>query len=540
MAQRPITILLVEDNPADARLVQHHLDDVPGFHYELLTAQRLADALNSLDNRSVDAVLLDLSLPDAHGLDTVIRISQVHPAVPIVILSGHADEGLALQAVQQGAQDYLVKGHGDGQVIARVVRYAMERKRTEEALRQAREELEQRVAERTANLRAVNEQLQREIVQRLRTEDALRKEHDFISAVLDMVGSLVTVLDRDGRIIGFNRACETITGYSLAEVRGRTVWDIFIAPEEIAAVRGVFSRLRAGDFPNTHENYWITRDQRRRLIAWSNTVLLDENQAVEHVIATGVDVTELKRAADMERRHMLELAHVARLSTMGEMATEIAHELNQPLTAIANYSHACVHLLEGPHFDVADVTQAMRGVAGQAQRAGEIIRGLRSFVGKEAAHRSTTDINDVIRSVVALARVEARWHHVDVVLALQQPLPAVLADKTLLEQVVLNLVRNAIEAMETTDKTLRSLKIETSATAGTIEVGVSDTGPGLPEDKPERVFERFFTTKANGMGMGLAICRSIVEAHGGYLWAEPNSPHGARFRFTIPIARVPP
>ncbi len=530
-----IKILLVEDNPGDARLVQLYLAEVAGVRFETVRAERLSEALELLKQQRFDAVLLDLSLPDSQGLETVGWIIKADASVPIVVLSGYPDEGLALRAVQSGAQDYLVKGQSDGQVIARVVRYAMERKRAEEALRQAREELERRVEERTANLKAVNERLQQEIAQRRNIEEDLRQEHRFLSTILDMVGSLVVVLDPDGCIVGFNRACEEVSGYNDQEVFGRPVWEFLSATEEVELVQAVFAELKAGRFPNRHENFWLTRTGARRLISWSNTALVGDDGAVEYIIATGMDITESKQAEAVERRHMLELAHVSRLSTMGEMATEIAHELNQPLTAISNYAKACTRLLNAGRWEMEDLHGALGAVAGQAQRAGEIIRGLRGFVGKEQGKRATLDLNDLVDSMVKLVAVEARWHKVAVTCHPSDGPTFVLGDRILLEQVILNLLRNAIEAMDGVEKDRRTLTILTSCSGSeVVTVTVADTGPGLSPEALEKVFERFYTTKANGMGVGLAICRSIIETHGGRLWASHNDPHGAVFQLSLP------
>jgi C4-dicarboxylate-specific signal transduction histidine kinase len=232
----------------------------------------------------------------------------------------------------------------------------------------------------------------------------------------------------------------------------------------------------------------------------------------------------------------LELAHVSRLSTMGEMATEIAHELNQPLTSIATYADACLRLLANNGDAVEDVNGALQNIANQAQRGGQIIRGLREFVGKGEGARSTTDINHLIRDVVKLAEVEARWHSVKMSMALAADLSAVMVDKILIEQVLLNLIRNAIEAMENVDMDTRQLNITSSLTPeDKVCIAVQDTGPGLSEEAQKKVFDRFYTTKANGMGIGLAICDSIIQEHGGELWTAPNTPCGTTFFFTLPL-----
>jgi PAS domain S-box-containing protein len=533
---KPIRILLVEDNPGDARLVQLALSEAMDVPFQVTHAERLQEAIGKLGGHAFDAILLDLSLPDSQGLSTVREISRADPTVPIVVLSGLLDESLALEALKRGAQDYLVKGQGDGLLVARAVRYAMERKQTEEELRRARDELELRGEERTAHLEEANRLLQGEIRQRRRVEETLRREHTFSTAVLDTVGALVVVLDTEGRISSFNRACEAITGYDFDEVQGKVVWDLFMSPDEAAAVRTVFAELQSGGVPNHYQNHWLTRTGERRFIVWSNAALRDEEGRIEYVMGTGIDTTERQRAEESERQRMLELAHVSRLSTMGEMATEIAHELNQPLSAIASYSDTCLRILDSQSAPVDDVREALGEISGQALRAGEVIRRLRSFARKETADRAPVSLNDLVRDMAGLVTVEARWHNVDVELDLCDTMPAVPVDKVLIEQVIMNLMRNAIDVMGASDISERRMSINTAVTeTRSLQVMVQDTGPGLSDDALARVFQPFYTTKATGMGMGLSISQSIIEAHGGQLWARSSLGKGAMFGFSLPI-----
>jgi len=533
---KPIRILLVEDNPGDARLVQLALSESMDVPFHVTHAERLQEAIGKLGGHAFDAILLDLSLPDSQGLSTVREISRADPAVPIVVLSGLLDESLALEALKCGAQDYLVKGQGDGFMVARAVRYAMGRKQTEEELRRARDELELRVEERTAHLEDSNRLLQAEILQRQQVEETLRREHAFSTAVLDTVGALVVVVDTEGRISSFNRSCEVITGYRFDEVRGKAVWDLFLAPDEAEPVREMFEQLQSSGVPSHHQNHWLTRTGERRFIAWSNAALRDDEGRIEYVMGTGIDATERQRAEERERQRMLELAHVSRLSTMGEMATEIAHELNQPLSAIASYSDTCLRILDTQPAPVDDVREALGEISGQALRAGEVIRRLRSFARKETADRAPASLNDLVRDMAGLVTAEARWHNVAVELELCDAMPTVPVDKVLIEQVIMNLMRNAIDVMGASDISERRMSINTAVTeARSLQVIVQDTGPGLSHDALARVFQPFYTTKATGMGMGLSISQSIIEAHGGQLWARSSLGKGAMFGFSLPI-----
>lgn len=412
-----------------------------------------------------------------------------------------------------------------------------QRKDNEGKLLNAREELEQRVIERTRHLRKVNVRLEQEIQQRKQAESILRREHDFKRALLDTLGALVVVLDGEGRIVSFNRACEDVTQFMFEDVKGKFLWDVLLLPQEIDVVRKVFGQLRTGQFPNSYENYWCTKDGGRRLIAWSNTALTDDKGAVEYVIGTGIDVTDERELERREKQRMSDLVHASRLSVMGEMATEIAHELNQPLTSIATYGSACLRMLNADSFNREDGTRALEGIVNQAQRAGEIIRRLRKFVTKGETTRTFYDLNQLVRNVIKLAEMDARAHGVQILNDYSESLALVRVDAILIEQVLLNLLRNAIDAIKGEDASeLRIISVRTyQHDVDKIVVSVSDTGPGIDHASKTRIFETFYTTKESGTGVGLAICKSIVEEHGGMLWVEDNIPRGATFFFTLPV-----
>jgi PAS domain S-box-containing protein len=247
---------------------------------------------------------------------------------------------------------------------------------------------------------------------------------------------------------------------------------------------------------------------------------------------------ERKRAEDALVHARAELAHVARVATLGEMSASIAHELNQPLAAVVNNASACLNWLDAQNVDQA--RQSAEFVIADGHRAGEIIGRIRALTRKEPSRREAVDINAIILEVVALVRHEVDGHGVSVRAKLGQGLPAVLGDRIQLQQVLLNLTMNAIEAMSGNGEAPRELAIMSArADAGGVLIDVADSGPGLSAASRDRLFQAFQTTKPQGMGMGLAISRSIVEAHGGRLWATDNEPRGAVFRFTLPIGGEP-
>jgi len=252
-------------------------------------------------------------------------------------------------------------------------------------------------------------------------------------------------------------------------------------------------------------------------------------------VAFVLDLTERRRDAEALRALQTELAHANRLATMGQLAASIAHEVNQPIGAVRNNAHAALRFLAGEPPDLTEVREALECVVKETYRAGDIISGIRDQVKKLPPRMDIIDLNESIEDVIALVRGELSKYRVSVQTRLAEGLSPVHGDRVQLQQVMLNLIVNAIEAMDSVDDGARELLVstESSATEGLL-VSVGDSGPGvIPEDR-ERIFESFYTTKAGGVGIGLSICRSMIDAHGGRLWVDAHQPRGALFRYTLP------
>ncbi len=248
-----------------------------------------------------------------------------------------------------------------------------------------------------------------------------------------------------------------------------------------------------------------------------------------------LEIKERQHAQEQALTHQAELAHVARLSTMGEMASGLAHELNQPLSAIHTYVQGCIRLLKMEKNDPEAIINALQLTAQQADRAGGIIRRLRSFVRKGESHKTYTDINHIVNEVTGFLESQLRNKQVNLTLDLDEDhLPPVLADIIQIEQVLINLLKNGIEAMSGNEQATITV-VTRRADYKFVELCVIDSGHGISEDKLKRIFNPFFTTKTSGMGMGLSISSSIIEAHDGKLYAENNPVSGARFCFTLPV-----
>ncbi|MES9958257.1 MAG: ATP-binding protein, partial [Sedimenticola sp.] len=281
--------------------------------------------------------------------------------------------------------------------------------------------------------------------------------------------------------------------------------------------------------------FW-KRDGSSFPVEYTSTPLRDEHEGVVGSVVVFRDISERKQAEEEARQHQMDLAHVARLSTMGEMASGIAHEINQPLTAIATNAHACIRMLEAGGEQNERIADVIEKIGSQAERAGEIIRQLRQFVRKEQPQLSAVNLNELIDEVVTLLKPEARRADVRIELDLEQEISTVLAQHIQIDQVILNLARNAIEAMEDMLKGNRVLTITTrQGGKNAVIVTVADTGPGLSEEVREQVFNPFVTTKPSGMGLGLSISQGIIDAHKGRLYVDSNPGEGAVFRFMLPV-----
>jgi PAS domain S-box-containing protein len=383
--------------------------------------------------------------------------------------------------------------------------------------------------------RLVRYEMAIDITERKAAEDALRRERDFAEGLIETAQAIILVLDSEARIIRYNPFVEKLTGYPLEEVVGRDWISVFLPKSDQERIRAAF-RQAIGDMQTRgYVNTILTRDGHPREIEWYDRTLKNDRGEITGLLAVGLDITERRRSAEVAQQRQAEVEHIHRLHTMGEFAAGLAHELNQPLCAISSCAQAAQRLLQTESPDLANSRTAIEEVVVQAERAAEVIRRLRLFVRKHEPQRAALDVNALIRETLALVRPEARQHDMTVVLELDERLPPIQADRVQIQQVLLNLQRNAIDAIREVRRERRELVISTVLRDNQLEVAVRDTGRGLPEKDPERVFESFYTTKQTGLGLGLPLSRSFIEAHGGRLWAAANTEGGATFRFTLPV-----
>lgn len=355
-----------------------------------------------------------------------------------------------------------------------------------------------------------------------------------LGALLDAAVDAIILIDAGGRVTRFNLAAERMFGYDEAEVVGNNV-----------------SMLMPEPYRTQHDGYihCYASTGKRRIIGIGREVQAQRKDGTTFPIDLSVgefgtgtdhgfvgilrDLTERKAQTREAEGLRARLTHVGRLGTLGEMVSGIAHEVNQPLTAISTYAAACRRMVQAGTIGGEELAGTLDKIGAQAERAGQVIRGLRALVRRRDEQREPLDVNRLIRDVIKLVDFEVRQAGYRLVLDLADALPATMGDAVQIQQVVLNLIRNGLDAMlERASDDI--LVVETAFADGMIEIRVIDSGPGLPEASRERLFEPFFTTKAQGIGLGLSICKSIIAAHRGELAGETALGGGARFRVRLP------
>lgn len=374
---------------------------------------------------------------------------------------------------------------------------------------------------------------------RTHAEEALRAEHAFRTAMEDSLTVGMRARDLDGKIIYVNPAFCRMTGFTKQELVGVLPPMPYWAPEELEESYAMLHTVLTGNAPHDGFEMTFMRKNGERFNALVyEAKLIDGKGKHTGWMASVLDITERRRAEELARQQQEQLQFTSRLVTLGEMASTLAHELNQPLAAIASYNTGSLNLLNLPECRPEEIRPALEKIGVQAQRAGKIIRRVHDFVRKSEPKRAPCQLAEVIEDCLGFAEPEARKRQVMLTSQIP-PLPDIPADRLMLEQVLLNLIRNGMEAMNETPESLRRLEIGAQIEGAEIRISVADSGSGIAPEIRDKLFTAFFTTKPEGMGVGLSICRSIIEFHRGRLWAEENghsaSRSGTIFHFTLPL-----
>jgi PAS domain S-box-containing protein len=413
-------------------------------------------------------------------------------------------------------------------LVAAMVTSSVDR-RAAAGVQRLNQELERRVAERTLELEAVNQTLRKEIAEREQAEDELRKQKEVFQRIFEDIPLMIGFVSKDGHIELVNPECERTVGWTLAEIQepNREVFAEFfpdpgyrqIVRESIAASTGKWTDVKVR-----------VRDGRVIDVAAAFVLLSDGSS-----LGIGKDITEWKSTQAALQAAQENLARVTRVVAMGELAAAIAHEVNQPLAAIVTNANFCLRELGGGAQKLEKLREAIAEIVSDGTRASAVISRIRTLLKKASPDGVRLDINEVIQEVTTLLRNEIARNRVELQLDLAADLPLVFGDRVQLQQVVINLAINGIEAMHAVDDGPRRLAIKSERHGDGVLIQVHDSGLGIEPELADRIFEPFFTTKAEGTGMGLSISRSIIESHGGHLSLAPGSSEGAVFQFTLPI-----
>ena len=385
---------------------------------------------------------------------------------------------------------------------------------------------------------------------RIAAEESLTSHEELLAEIEELRSELestfenaplgITSVDLAGRFIWVNDAFADMLGYERGELQGQSI-DSVTHADDVAETQRVLADLVDGSSKRwSRIKRFVAKDGRVVNAELHALVVPGPGGKPKRLLGLVLDITQRLEAEEEVRQTRERLAHVARMSTLGQMATGIAHEINQPLAAVATYAHACARMIRSRMTNDVELLETLDRISDEALRAGAIINRLRDLVRRRDSRHAKCDLNELVRDIAGLAGLDAFHSGIRLELDLADALPQVVADRIQVQQVILNLVRNAMEAMEADSGEDRAVTLRTlRGDNGAVEVAIIDRGVGLTGDEEAELFEPFYTTKEAGMGMGLSISRSIVRAHGGRVWFTRNADRGTTFHFTLPAEDDP-
>jgi len=414
---------------------------------------------------------------------------------------------------------------------AAILTSSMDRQ-AEAEVRQINIDLDQRVVERTLQLEAVNQALRKEILDRERAEDALQRSEDYLRLVIDTIPQQIWSGPADGSLDFCNARWRSYTGLTQEELQGDG-WQRILHPEDRERVMKAWRQAVANGTPYEQEERHRGAEGQYCWFLARGVPLRGPEGRIVRWYGTNTDIEDRKQTEWALQEAQTGLSHVARVTAMGELVGAIAHEVNQPIAAIVTNANFCLRQLASATQNPDNLREAISEIVNDGTRASAVISRIRALLQKGTPKRVAVDINQIVQDVAILLRNEVARNHVSLKMDLGSDLPRVSGDGVLLQQVLINLLVNGIEAMSSTMRGRRELGIKSSWEHNEVLIQVKDSGGGFDPQQAERIFEPFFTTKPEGIGMGLSVSRSIVESHGGRLWAE-SPPAGALFQFTLP------
>lgn len=489
-----IKVLLIEDNPGDARLLQEHLLEVKSVQFSLEQVDRLSHGLQQLRENSFDVILLDLSLPDTQGLETFITLYDRARNTPIVVITGLNDETVAINAVQSGAQDYLVKDQVNGDILARSIRYAIERTRAEQKIREQ-------------------------------------------AALLDIATDAILVRDLNSQILFWNKGAEHLYGWSAEAVLGKTDQLLYSQPSKSQEAQKIL--FDQGEWSG--ELHQVTKDGKEVIVESRWTLMRDDAQNPKSILIVATDVTEKKKLETQFFR-------AQRMESIGTLASGLAHDLNNILTPILATSQLLQ--MKFPNLDERN-QQLLKIMEVNAKRGAALIKQVLLFARGVEGEQVVLRLEPLIQETQQIVK-ETFPKSIRTEVNIAPALWTMTGNATQLHQVLMNLCVNARDAMPnggTLTIAAENVSIDKSyvqtsfgAKAGSfIKLSVSDTGIGIPPETIDRIFEPFFTTKefGKGTGLGLSTVIGIVEAHGGFVNVESEVKKGTKFSLFLPAVIAP-
>lgn len=501
----PETILLVDDNPVNLNILKEILKK---GNYHLLTASSGSEALELAKSYRPLLILLDIIMPKMDGFEVcdLLKKDLDTQDSAVIFLSALNDSEAKMKSFAVGGIDYISKPFLPGEVLERV------------RIHVKMHVLERRLAQRNLELQADNHQ------------------------ILNAINEGVIALDSHGRITRLNPAATAITGWSESECLGQKLYDLGLfgqgqtrlAEQQTLPFRSYYMGMAAQSYMET-----ICRKSGRPFYVAMNCSPRPDGGAVVVLrdISEWIESEETLRATreqlELQRQHM---AHMERLNTTGEMAAGIAHEVNQPLTAIANYSRVAERLLTSQPLDKERLSELLEKIDVQACRASDVIAQVRGYVKKPQSGKSLVNPNKVAQDVIALAEVDTRANDVPVHFSSTLDGVELLVDEVQIQQVVLNLIRNAIDAMNDVADDKKEIMVTVEKQSNSVMFKIMDYGVGISAETEANMFNPFYTTKADGMGIGLSVCQSLIQAHGGELGFYRNPERGVTFFFSLPSA----
>jgi PAS domain S-box-containing protein len=496
----PLRILSIEDHPKDAELIQDLLE-TEGIACEVTRVDTQAALVASLDQGGIDLILADYSLPSLDGISALKLTMKACPEVPFIFVSGTLGEEVAIEALKIGATDYVLKTR-----LSRLVPSVLR------ALREATERAE-----------------------RKRAEESLRQSETYLAEAQRLSGTGSFGWNVSSGEIYWSEETHKIFEYARAVKPTLELVFRRTHPDDRDLVQRTIGRASEARANLDFEHRLLMPDGSVKYLHVLARALEPSSGNLEYVGAV-MDVTDHKRA-DEERERLrqvqADLAHLSRVTTMVELTASLAHEIRQPICAVVTDAQTCLLWLGRDEPDLAEARDAASRMVKDAKYATDIIGRISTLFKKGALQHELVDVNELIREMIVLLRSEANRYSISIRIELAEDLPKVMADRVQLQQVFMNLMLNGIDAMkETTGGGELTIKSETGDDQ--LLISVSDTGVGLTPEQAEQIFKAFFTTKEKGTGMGLPISRSIIESHGGRLWATGASGRGATFQFTLP------